>query len=600
MKILMNEDAKKYTTMKVGGIIDKILIPSSIDELKEAITENSFILGNGSNIIVSDKGIRNPVIKLTEACSNIKIDGNIVTVGAGVMLPSLCKLVAKAGLSGLEFACGIPGTIGGAIYMNVGAFTGVICDVVESVKAIDRQGNESMVTDCNFSHRSSCFHKNNLVIIEVTFKLIYGEVEKIKALMRLYTRKRKATQPIDFPNSGSIFKTKKARKRIKEAELSGHRIGGAEISAKNTGFIINKGKATFKDVSELIRYVQVTVENKLKKKLYLEVEKVGQGARRAAIITLIGYYNYGQRLQNYATTKILENMGYEVETLCFKKIKKSNACLEKFNSDYMKLKYIPALKGLNTVYDLVVVGSDQVFNPYYLKRRLKKKVNLISIAKKISKNKLISLSASFGISDMPEESKQMFTKHLLRYSHLSVREQAGADIVKELTGIEAKVLLDPVMLLDEWDDLATKIAPDNGYIFNFFVDRKVMHPKYVDEIIQLAVDNKLEVRHAYQMTVGSFLGTIKHARLIVTNSFHVVLFSIIFRKPFVLLEDRDIMTSRFDTLFDKFPFGDRKITKVEDLNKIPIDMDYSIVADILKQEREKAYEFIKKAGGIKQ
>jgi UDP-N-acetylmuramate dehydrogenase len=460
--------------MKVGGLIDQLLLPESIEELKQAITKDSVIIGNGSNIIVSDLGIRNPVIKI--AFDAVEVNGDMIKAQAGVLLPKLSRKAADAGLSGLEFACGIPGTLGGAVYMNAGAWNGKMCQIVQQVKAIDRQGNEHIITDCQFRHRWSLFHDNDWVITEVILKLIPADGGSIEEKMKFLTDKRKETQPLGQPSSGSIYKTRKAAKWIKKAGLKGLRVGGAEVSVKHASFIINKGSATFMDINTLIKNTQVKIANSGGARLELEIEKFGQGARKAAIVTLFGYYNYGQRLQNYAVTQILQAMGYEVETLCFRKPKIRNVHLRQFTHKYMNPTYITSVSGLDSEYDLVVVGSDQVFNPKYLAKSLKRPVNLISIAGAISPHKLISLSASFGMSSIPQSMKKTLIRHLSRYRKLSVREEAGQGIVKELIGKDVPVFLDPVMLIDGWDELASNIP--GKYVFNFFVNNLEMEPRY--------------------------------------------------------------------------------------------------------------------------
>jgi len=312
---------------------------------------------------------------------------------------------------------------------------------------------------------------------------------------------------------------------------------------------------------------------------------------RAAIITLVGYFNYGQRLQNYAVTKILKELGYQAETLCFRQPKNRNKYLKRFTEKLIKVKQITDLKKLNREYDLVVVGSDQVFNYKYLRKTLKRKFNLISAVNAIDSSKLIALSASFGTKYVPEEMSDLFKKHLRQYKALSVREEAGADIIKSLTGQGVDVLVDPVLITDGWNKLASK-KYSGDYIFNFFVKGVEMVPKYAEEVNKLAAKHGCKVETIHKMAVSDFLSAIKNAKLVVTNSYHGVCMSIIYKTPFILVEDRAVMSSRFETLFKKLGISDRTITDPQQLKDIEMEMDYTGIYGKLNNERQKALKFI--------
>jgi polysaccharide pyruvyl transferase WcaK-like protein len=318
--------------------------------------------------------------------------------------------------------------------------------------------------------------------------------------------------------------------------------------------------------------------------------------KKAAIITLLGYFNYGQRLQNYATTRILRKMGYRVETLCFRQPKNRNKYLKRFTEKLIKIRHVDNLDVINKDYDLVVIGSDQVFNYKYLLKAMKRKNNLVSAVKKVDPEKLVAFSASFGTSNIPPEIEQMFTDHLNRYNAISVREDAGAEIVKRLTGQEPLVLVDPVLAADGWYKLASK-KYSGSYVFNYFVDGVNMIPSYEKEIAALAEEYGARVETIKRMPVSDFLSAIKNARLLVTNSYHGVCMAIIYKTPFILLEDRAIMSSRFETLFNKLGIDDRMITEPGRLMDIPLKMDYRDITPRLKKERRQALEFLK--GAIK-
>lgn len=270
IEYVKNEPMSRHTTFKIGGNADVLVKVKSIDELKKvlALTKESsvpyFVLGKGSNLLVSDNGIEGVVISLG-GLDGIEIDGNTVICGAGASLRSVCLSCQKASLSGLEFAYGIPGTVGGALYMNAGAYGGEMSQVVVSATAIDQNGNEKelSLSDMQLGYRTSVFKNSCLIITGVVFKLKHGNSEDIKAAMDDFFARRKDKQPLEYPSAGSTFKRPEgyfAGALIEQNKLKGVSVGGAEVSKKHAGFVINKGGASCSDVLALIEKVQNVVK----------------------------------------------------------------------------------------------------------------------------------------------------------------------------------------------------------------------------------------------------------------------------------------------------------------------------------------------------
>lgn len=264
------EPMSRHTTFKIGGNADIFVKVKNETELKtvlDLISEYNapyFILGKGSNLLVSDKGIEGVVISL-DGIDNIKIDGDTVVCGAGASLRSLCIAAQKASLSGLEFAYGIPGTVGGALYMNAGAYGGEMSQVVVSAIAVDCNGNVQNLnlSEMNLGYRTSVFKNTDLIITSVTFKLKQGNAGEIKAAMDDIFARRKDKQPLEYPSAGSTFKRPEgyfAGALIEKSSLKGVSVGGAQVSKKHAGFVINTGNATCCDVLSLIKKVQSTVK----------------------------------------------------------------------------------------------------------------------------------------------------------------------------------------------------------------------------------------------------------------------------------------------------------------------------------------------------
>ena len=286
-KIKYNEKMSKYTTMKVGGPCDCIIFPDEISKIKDAIDfcKNKkiafYVIGNGSNLLVKDEGIQGVVIKLGHRFGKIEIDGEYILAYAGATMPALSQLAKKNSLKGLEFACGIPGTVGGGVKMNAGAYGSQISDVLYEVTYMDEKEEIKTIKnkDCSFGYRKSIFTINsNYVILSAKFKLKKGDIDEIENKMKENSIARRTKQPLEYPNFGSVFKRPEGYfvgKLVDDAGLRGYKIGGAQVSTKHTGFIVNVDNATCKDVLDLIGYVQTTVYNKFNVKLTPEVIIIG-------------------------------------------------------------------------------------------------------------------------------------------------------------------------------------------------------------------------------------------------------------------------------------------------------------------------------------
>lgn len=273
----------KNTTFRIGGNADIIIFPRSVSEVSLCVrTLNRlkiryFTLGNGSNLLVDDAGIRGAVIK-TSLLDKILVNENEITAGAGVLNSKVANVALEASLTGLEFAHGIPGTVGGAVRMNAGAYGGTFADIVSETVFVNSEGDiKTVVGDAHdFGYRHSCFSDGD-VICETKLVLKKGDKEKIKAEMLSLIEKRKTSQPLEFPSAGSFFKRPTgyfAGKLIQDSGLKGVSVGGAQVSEKHAGFIINKGGATCKDVDELRELVQKTVFEKFGVMLEPEVKRV--------------------------------------------------------------------------------------------------------------------------------------------------------------------------------------------------------------------------------------------------------------------------------------------------------------------------------------
>lgn len=290
MKIEFDEPLSKYTYTKTGGPADAVAFPETKEDLKTLINwvkDNQIpltILGNASNLIVRDGGIRGLVIILT-AMKKMSINGNEVYAQSGVPLIEVSRKAGASSLTGLEFACGIPGSIGGAVYMNAGAYGGEVADVIESVDVLTREGEFKTIQceECEFSYRHSVFQTNEDIVIGVKFVLAQGDGEAIHAKMAELTHLRESKQPLEYPSCGSVFKRPTGYftgKLIQEAGLQGYRIGGAEVSKKHAGFIVNIDNATATDYVRLIEYIQEVIWRNNQVRLEPEVRIIGEAVEK--------------------------------------------------------------------------------------------------------------------------------------------------------------------------------------------------------------------------------------------------------------------------------------------------------------------------------
>lgn len=276
----------EHTTFRTGGIASYAAFPKSIEELRlllEKLNEyekNYIVLGNCSNVLVSDKGIKDMVIFLGEL-KGVNVSENKIESLSGNMMSEVAKIAMRNSLTGMEFLSGIPGCIGGGVYMNAGAYSGEIKDIIESVKCMDKFGNIKVYdkTEAQFSYRKSIFSENDDIIIGATFILRKGNEDEIRNKMNELNKSRREKQPLNYPNAGSTFKRPVdnfAGKLIEDAGLKGYSIGGAMVSEKHCGFLINYDNASSSDIYALIKYVQKVVNDKFGVLLEPEIKLIGE------------------------------------------------------------------------------------------------------------------------------------------------------------------------------------------------------------------------------------------------------------------------------------------------------------------------------------
>ena len=269
-ELLLEEPMAKHTSFRIGGPADVLAQPADEAELAALLKRAAehavpvTLIGNGSNLLVRDKGIRGLVIKLSNSFSDMKALGNELTFGSGISLAMASKKAASLSLSGLEFAVGIPGTIGGAVYMNAGAYDGEMAKVVTCVRVMDMQGkiSELQASELDFAYRHTALQNSGWIVISVTVDLQPGEAESIAAKMADFSQRRISKQPLELPSAGSMFKRPPgyfAGTLIEQTGLKGYTVGGAQVSQKHAGFVVNVGGATAKDVLQLISDVQSKV-----------------------------------------------------------------------------------------------------------------------------------------------------------------------------------------------------------------------------------------------------------------------------------------------------------------------------------------------------
>ncbi len=279
------EPLSNHTTFKIGGPCPLYVLPENREQLSVLLNalrkmhQEFLVIGNGSNLLVSDQGTQMVVIRLSGEFAQIQSVENKLIAGGGAQLAALCKKAAELSLTGLEFAYGIPGSIGGAVYMNAGAYGGEMKDVLEYVQVMDLRGNirELTLEDLQMGYRTSALQHQTGVLIQAVFRLSPGNREEIQTKMEDILGRRKEKQPLEYPSAGSTFKRPQgayAAALIEECGLKGQRVGGAMVSPKHSGFLINYDHATCKDVEELIALVQKTVRIQTGFSLECEVKKI--------------------------------------------------------------------------------------------------------------------------------------------------------------------------------------------------------------------------------------------------------------------------------------------------------------------------------------
>lgn len=282
-----DEPMSAHTTFKIGGAADILITVNTVEELKTVVAAcraediPHMVLGNGSNLLVSDDGIEGAVIALDGDFKEITAEGTTLTAGAGAKLSRLCSAALENGLSGLEFAYGIPGSVGGAVFMNAGAYGGEIKDVIVSTVALTADGeiHEVPASDAAFGYRTSVFKTSGEIILFSKFTLHTDDKDAIKARMDDVMGRRKSKQPLEYPSAGSVFKRPEgafAGTLIEGCGLKGATVGGAQVSEKHAGFIINIGGATCRDVMELVKKVQDTVRAETGYILEREIIRTGR------------------------------------------------------------------------------------------------------------------------------------------------------------------------------------------------------------------------------------------------------------------------------------------------------------------------------------
>lgn len=285
--VLLDEPMKNHTSFRVGGNADAMIQPSTIEELKKAmeyIKEHNipyYVMGNGSNIIVGDKGFRGTIIKIFSRMCHVEVQGEFMDIKAGALMTVIASKALENSLTGFEFASGIPGTFGGAVCMNAGAYGGEIKDILVSVNVLTKDGEVKTLNadELELSYRHSIIPKEEYIVLSGRIKLKKGVYDNIKEEMSRLSAQRREKQPLSYPSAGSTFKRPEgyfAGKLISDAGLKGYNINGAEVSEKHAGFVINKGNATASDIVEVIKHCQETVYKKFGVKLETEVKMIGE------------------------------------------------------------------------------------------------------------------------------------------------------------------------------------------------------------------------------------------------------------------------------------------------------------------------------------
>ena len=283
---MFHQPMKEYTTFRVGGEAESIILIQQEEELARLISylnqieQDYFILGNGSNLLVGDKGYRGVVLKFDGPMEQIAVEGTRITAKAGALLSKVAVTAKENSLTGLEFAAGIPGSIGGGVVMNAGAYGGEMKQIVEAVRVMDSEGQITTLDNdtMEFGYRTSIIKNRPYIVLEVVLQLVEGDREQISIKMEELSKLRKSKQPLEYPSAGSAFKRPEgyyAGKLIMDAGMRGYRIGGAQVADKHCGFIINTGKATAADIREVIEEVQERVKERFHVSLEPEVVFLG-------------------------------------------------------------------------------------------------------------------------------------------------------------------------------------------------------------------------------------------------------------------------------------------------------------------------------------
>ena len=285
-KLMFDEPMKNHTSFKIGGPADLLILVHSESEIINAIRLcrehklDYFIMGNGSNLLVKDSGMRKVVIKIASGFENIEVDGNIIRAEAGALLSTIAKHALRANLKGFEFASGIPGTIGGAITMNAGAYGGEMKDIVSRVRVLTQENEIKYIdgADMDFRYRGSKVVDEELIVLGVEMEFEKGEYQEIKAILDDLTERRTSKQPLDMASAGSTFKRPEgyfSGKLIDDSGLRGLKYGDAQVSEKHCGFIVNRGNSNYDEVTTLIKTVQKIVYDNYGVEMETEVKIVG-------------------------------------------------------------------------------------------------------------------------------------------------------------------------------------------------------------------------------------------------------------------------------------------------------------------------------------
>ena len=285
--VLKDEPMKMHTTFRIGGPADYFIQPSKIEEIRRIVavcrecSTPYYIMGNGSNLLVGDKGFRGVIVQVFKQMSDVYADGERVYAQAGALLSKTAAVACEASLTGMEFASGIPGTLGGACVMNAGAYGGEMKDVLKEVTVLTDEGEFLTIPkeELELGYRTSVIAKKGYIVIEAVLELKSGNADEIRAYMNELKEKRITKQPLEYPSAGSTFKRPEgyfAGKLIQDADLRGFRVGGAQVSEKHCGFVINKDHATAADIVELMQQVSDRVEEKFGVKLEPEVKRLGE------------------------------------------------------------------------------------------------------------------------------------------------------------------------------------------------------------------------------------------------------------------------------------------------------------------------------------